>query len=125
MLGTEGGDNLIPGPEIILACPSCRQPQKDTSYLSGNTARGDHWSDGFVSAPMAPWVGQPPVAKCPSCAHCFLVWTAEELGSIDPYDRGSSARQYESAPSIVRVGDEEAIFAFIDGASRLTTEADI
>lgn len=72
---------MQPGPDQIIACPSCKTLAKYATLLSGNTFGARVWTDGKQEAPMLPQ--PPPVVKCRHCAACFWLVDAEPVGELD------------------------------------------
>jgi hypothetical protein len=60
---------MKPGPDLIVACPSCGRRAKVPSLRSGNTFDARFWTDGKVDAPMLP--RRPPIAPCKGCRRVF------------------------------------------------------
>jgi len=72
---------MIPGPDQIVACPSCHGLAKYATLMSGNTFGARVWTDGKREAPMLP---QPPaVVKCSHCAACYWLADAKKVGELD------------------------------------------
>lgn len=71
---------MIPGPDLVLACPRCGAPARLFSIFSGNTFGTIAWTDGWRDAPMLP---QPPrITRCHACGKIFWTAMAAELASI-------------------------------------------
>ncbi len=60
---------MIPGPTLIIPCPSCGHPGKKKTLVSGNTFGAELWSDGKQIAPMLPQF--PWLVKCKKCGTFF------------------------------------------------------
>lgn len=71
---------MMPGPDIVVACPWCEEPLRRLSLLSGNTFGAVVWTDGWRDLPMLPL--PPPVSRCGACQRFFWVGRARELGEI-------------------------------------------
>lgn len=69
---------MLPGPDIIRACPACGGQLTEPTLMSGNTFGAAYWSDGRRVAPMLP--DSPRAVKCPHCRAVFWISEAEELG---------------------------------------------
>lgn len=64
---------MLPGPLIVLRCPSCGGGNLLRTMASGNPFGAEYWSDGKYVTPMFrqdPWL-----VKCPHCSSCF--WLAD------------------------------------------------
>jgi len=60
---------MIPGPTLIIPCPSCGHPGEKRTFISGNTFGAELWSDGKQIAPMLPQF--PWLVKCKKCGKFF------------------------------------------------------
>ncbi|RYZ42477.1 MAG: hypothetical protein EOO71_07590 [Myxococcaceae bacterium] len=79
---------MVPGPDIVLACPRCGAPHRRGSLLSGNTFGAAVWTDGWRDAPML--LLPPLVSRCAACLRLFWVGRAHELGKLPSYWRDDS-----------------------------------
>jgi uncharacterized protein YbaR (Trm112 family) len=71
---------MIPGPDLVLACPYCESLFRLRSLSSGNTIIATYWTDGYQDNPMMPEL--PVLSRCPECRR--LLWTeqAKQIGEI-------------------------------------------
>jgi hypothetical protein len=101
----ERSTSLLPGPDIVLACPHCEKPVRRVTFASGNNLGAVYWSDGKMVAPM--WPDLVNVTRCPVCNEIFWVEEAKKLGQIDEYwkrsDPPDAAIRWEEAPRITHV----------------------
>ncbi|MCP3100609.1 ribosomal protein L7/L12 [Myxococcus sp. K15C18031901] len=74
---------MVPGPDVVIACPRCGALHRRWSLASGNTFGAVLWSDGWFEAPMCPL--PPWIARCVGCRVFFWVKRAVELGEMDHY----------------------------------------
>jgi hypothetical protein len=73
---------MKPGPDRIVACPSCEGLAKYRTLLSGNTFGARVWTDGRQRAPMLP---QPPkVVRCSHCSSLYWLSEARNVGQVEP-----------------------------------------
>ncbi|MGZ2371756.1 hypothetical protein ACXR6G_18400 [Ancylomarina sp. YFZ004] len=72
---------MIPGPTLIIACPTCNSLSKKSSLLSGNTFLSTLWSDGIRISPMAPQ--NPELIKCKHCNNFDLLKDYKTKDSIE------------------------------------------
>lgn len=72
---------MLPGPDQIIACPSCGGLAKYATLMSGNTFGARVWTDGKQEAPMLP--RPPAVVKCRHCAGYYWLADAKEVGELD------------------------------------------
>lgn len=94
---------MLPGPDQIIACPSCETPAKYATLLSGNTFGARLWTDGKQEAPMLP--RPPAVVKCQHCAAFYWLVDAKPLGELEfwgedplaPQDGWASAEEHPLA----------------------------
>ena len=72
---------MLPGPDKIVACPSCKGLAKYGTVMSGNTFGMRVWTDGKNIAPMLP--SPPAVVKCFRCGELYWLSEADEIGTFD------------------------------------------
>lgn len=72
---------MKPGPEQVVACPTCGMLERRRTLISGNTLGARVWSDGKVVAPMLP--KNPDVVLCHGCGECYWLADARAVGTID------------------------------------------
>jgi len=84
---------MLPGPDIIRACPACQGQVIETTIMSGNNLGAAFWSDGRMVAPMLP--DNPRLVKCPHCMAPFWLAEARELGERELY----AVRDFRTARS--------------------------
>lgn len=68
---------MMPGPNMIIACPHCGHPIKKRTYYSYNTFGAVLWSDGKQVAPMKPEI--PAFVFCKKCGNLFWLKDAKEI----------------------------------------------
>jgi hypothetical protein len=85
---------MTPGPDQILACPSCGSPLRRQTLASGNTFGATFWSDGKQEAPMLP--DFPAVSRCGHCHSIFWVEDAASLGEDDSFREEQPKTQPEA-----------------------------
>lgn len=100
---------MTPGPDSILACPSCGALVRARSLASGNTFGATLWSDGFFDAPMLP--EQPALACCPSDAHWFWLGDALEVGRSFGSNENEAWAQAPYVPDLATVDYGAALAA--------------
>jgi len=81
---------LLPGPDLVIACPHCNALARHHTLRSGNTFGAILWSDGKLEAPMLPQF--PDVTKCHRCKHFYWVEEAEVKRRIDFFGDTSSEK---------------------------------
>jgi hypothetical protein len=69
---------MLPGPEVLIACPYCDTASTYGTLSSGNTFGARGWTDGRQIAPM--WKVPPSVVKCRGCGRCHWLKDAREIG---------------------------------------------
>ena len=111
----------MPGPDQIVACPSCRALAKHMTLASGNTFGARAWTDGKQVAPMLPC--PPAVVRCHSCAACYWLTDAEKIGTVNPwYGEGSQVDPaWATAPEVHEPTEDEYYDAVRKG---LATDAE-
>jgi hypothetical protein len=73
---------MLPGPTLVLACPTCSGKVSHMTLASGNTFGAKFYTDGYTSAPM---LSKPPcLVECP---HCETILRLKDFEKIDSFDR--------------------------------------
>ncbi len=97
---------MLPGPDIVIACPLCGALEKFRTLMSGNTFGARLWSDGKRIAPMLP---EPPrFPRCHACREVYALADAKEIGEM-PMGPDSVDSEWESAPFVAEP-DEAAYY---------------
>ena len=73
---------MIPGPDLILACPHCGALSRLFTLASSDGEGVISWTDGYQQFPLAP--RQPNVVRCHACAQLHWLAECKEIGMIDP-----------------------------------------
>jgi hypothetical protein len=107
---------MLPGPDLIIKCPSCKAPYLKQTLMSGNTFGGVCFSAGQHFYPMLP--DFPQITHCDACGNFFWLndMNGEEfLAGVDgdpepPFIRWLNDYEYEDAirSGIFRDPKEEA-----------------
>lgn len=82
---------MIPGPDQVIACPSCKGLAKYGTLVSGNLFGAKAWTDGKQVALMYP--EPPPVVKCKHCGDFYWLTEADEVGTLDPWREPASPEE--------------------------------
>jgi hypothetical protein len=106
---------MIPGPDIVIACPHCGYLARRHTLISGNTVGAILWSDGKQEAPMLPEF--PEVVKCRGCKRFYWVNEAEVKGELELFGAASKRvpEEWERAEAIEHLTIEEYIEALDAG----------
>ena len=92
---------MLPGPTLVLRCPSCGGRFLRETLMSGNNFGARLWSDGYTEAPMLPSL--PPFVTAPCCSKVVRLDDAEELeelpGPLLPVDLDPSL-DYLQGPTV-------------------------
>ena len=88
---------MLPGPNIVIACPLCGALAKYGTLLSGNTFGARIWSDGKQVAPMLP--ERPQFVQCHTCHEVYALSDAKELGEV-PLGTNAANPEWDSAPFV-------------------------
>jgi hypothetical protein len=73
---------MIPGPDLVLACPHCGALSRLFTLSSGSPIGAVSWTDGYQDMPDAP--RQPNLVRCHGCGKLHWTVEAREIGMIDP-----------------------------------------
>ncbi|MBZ4396255.1 hypothetical protein [Myxococcus sp. AS-1-15] len=72
---------MMPGPDVVIACPHCGAPHLLRSLATGNTLGIAGWTDGWCEEP--PMALRPPVfSRCASCHALFRAAGSRRLGEL-------------------------------------------
>ena len=74
---------MMPGPDKIIACPTCGRLARVFTLWSGNTLSAVYWTDGKMEAPMLP--KPPAITRCSECEAFFWTHEAHAVGEISPF----------------------------------------
>lgn len=78
---------MLPAKCELLKCPYCGKEKEVLSLASGNTFRGECWSDTKVFYPMFPTISH--IQKCPSCGKYYFKADVESRqGDNYSFDEG-------------------------------------
>jgi hypothetical protein len=80
--GAQHRPQMIPGPDLVLACPHCGAVARLFTLSQGSAVGAISWTDGYQEAPYAPM--QPNVVRCHHCSTLHWTVEAKELGMIEP-----------------------------------------
>lgn len=72
---------MIPGPDMIVACPRCGTLAKVFSLISGNTFHGEYWTDGKAFYPMLP--SPPAITRCKGCDNYYWLSGEQPIGFLE------------------------------------------
>src|SRR6516162_9126298 len=105
-LGYSGVVQMLPGPDLIIACPHCCGLVRYWTWLSGTSRGTIVWSDGkqkFLGMmPPSP----PAVVRCRHCARCYWLAESDEVGTVQAW--GEEGQQVNPAWSAAREIEEPA-----------------
>lgn len=110
---------MIPGPDRVIACPSCRGLETHLTLLSF-TDWGDHrWTDGFslsYSHPRPPYI-----AKCGHCGFVYWLKDAESIGELPIWGETIAHPEWLKAEHVVEPSEAdyyEALESGLGGTAR-------
>lgn len=86
---------MVPGPNQIVACPSCGALAKYGTLASGNTFGARIWTDGRRHYPMLPRA--PAVVKCRHCNIVHWLSEARKVGRVELW-----GKELQAVPSAWR-----------------------
>lgn len=102
---------MIPGPDIVVACPKCGALARHPTLISGYTVGSQVRTDGKRNSPTAH--GPPHVAHCPACDAIYWTDEARQVGDIPvdaPQSEGSLIDPaWQSAPVLHEPAEESYI----------------
>jgi len=109
---------MLPGPDIVIECPKCKEPARVFTLISGNTIGARRWTDGKMIAPMLPRA--PEVTKCKRCGSYFWIADAKEIGKLSLWgaDDEHKSNKWKSAERVRELSESECIEALSMGVAR-------
>ncbi|WP_141326498.1 hypothetical protein [Myxococcus sp. AB025B] len=72
---------MMPGPDVVVACPHCGAPHLRRSLASFNTLGLTIWTDGWWEDPPM-WMRVPVFSRCASCRELFRASELLPLGDL-------------------------------------------
>lgn len=84
---------MNPGHPLLLKCPFCGNEKEVLTLLSGNTFRGQQWSDWRRKFPMLPEVSS--IQKCPSCGMYYFTDKVDRRQATEGYSFETGELTYE------------------------------
>lgn len=103
---------VVPGPDVVLACPHCAALARVPTVTSGSTLGGKAWTDGKTELPRMPAAIS--ATRCPGCGRVFFVEDAGVVGERDGV---------EEAPRLAPLAGKAWAVALKDGAARTREQA--
>ena len=106
---------MLPGPDLIVACPHCESLAKCMTLTSGNTFGARIWTDGKKIAPMLPH--PPAVAKCRHCNECYWLADARKVGTVGSWGNESNRSDpaWDVAPMVEQPSETDFYAALNKG----------
>lgn len=102
---------MIPGPNYVYECPSCKNFLTNGSIISGNTFGSSFYSDGKRYSIMMP--DFPDLTKCKKCETIFWLSNLEPIGTVE-WDR-ENKKEWEQADKATSLTIEDNFKAINDG----------
>jgi len=99
---------MIPGPDIILACPHCEALAKLPTFDYVDPTGALSWTDGYQELPGIP--RQPNVVRCHACSKVYWLAVAPQLGFLNPGEVGEGDRAAWNNLPAVTPTDEAGYF---------------
>lgn len=109
---------MLPGPDQVIACPSCGAFALVSTLMSGNTCGARFWTDGKMLAPMLPT--PPSVTKCRHCRGYFWVADAKIVGEVAPWEHDSETipKEWRRAEPVADLAEAEFLEAITLSVAR-------
>lgn len=105
---------MIPGPDIILACPHCDALAKLPTFDAIDPTGALSWTDGFQELPGVP--RQPNVVRCHKCAKIYWLAVAAQVGFLMPGEVGEGERaSWNGLPAVTSTDEAGYLEALKDG----------
>jgi hypothetical protein len=99
---------MIPGPDIILACPHCEALAKLPTFDAIDPTGALSWTDGYQELPGVP--RQPNVVRCHRCEKLYWLAVAPQVGFLMPGEIGEGERAAWNGLPAVTSTDEAGYF---------------
>lgn len=105
---------MIPGPEIILACPHCDALAKLPTFDAIDPTGAVSWTDGYQELPGFP--RQANVVRCHKCAKLYWLAVAPQLGFLMPGEVAEGERaSWNGVPAVVSTDEAGYLEALVEG----------
>lgn len=103
---------MLPGPDQVIACPTCRTLARYGTLASGNTAGARTWTDGKQVAPMLPH--PPAIVRCAHCKEVYWLAEARKIGKVDRWSNSDPVNPDWSAAPQVEEPEEDEYYRALD-----------
>lgn len=114
---------MLPGADLIIACPHCQALAKVFSLASGNSFGAITWTDGFQDMPMNP---RPPrITRCHACGKAFWVGEAPPVGYLLPETETLPEKAAWMAAPHIEPLDEAGLFQAIEEGLAYSPELEL
>jgi hypothetical protein len=111
---------MLPGPDIIIACPQCGALARVFSLMSGNTLGATLWTDAYMDAPMLP--RPPAITRCDNCTAFFWVKDAPRVGKVSRWSDEPAPEAWRNAPEVRPLSEDEHWEAIANGSASNSQE---
>ena len=105
---------MIPGPDIIIACPHCDALAKLPTFDAVDPTGALSWTDGYQELPGCP--RQPNVVRCHACSKLYWLAVAPQLGFLMPGEVGEGERAaWNGVPAVTSTDEAGFLESIRDG----------
>ena len=105
---------MIPGPDIILACPNCNALARLPTFDAIDPTGARSWTDGYQELPGVP--RQPNVVRCHACSKVYWLAVAAQLGFLMPGEAGEGERAaWNGLPAVTSTDEAGYLEALREG----------
>ncbi len=105
---------MIPGPDIILACPNCNALAKLPTFDAIDPTGALSWTDGYQELPGVP--RQPNIIRCHACSKVYWLAVAAQLGFLMPGEFGEGERAgWNGLPAVISTDEAGYLEALREG----------
>ena len=109
---------MIPGPDRVIACPSCRGLETHLTLRSFTEWDVYRWTDGFSLCRSCP--KPPPVVRCGHCGYVYWLRDAKVKGQLPRWGETEAPPEWQEAEHVVEPSEAEYYEALESGPGRNT-----
>jgi hypothetical protein len=110
---------MLPGPDRVIACPSCKSLETHLTLHSFTEWDVYRWTDGFRLCYSHP--EPPPVAKCGHCGYVYWLRDAKAIGKLHDRRGTTVPPEWQRAEHVVEPSEAEyyeALEPGLEGTAR-------
>jgi hypothetical protein len=111
---------MLPGPDKVIVCPSCKGQETYLTLWSFTEIRPYTWTDGFRISAQRP--RPPEIVKCGQCSYVYWLKDAEVIGELHLGGGATSPPEWHKAEHVVEPSEADYYAALASGLGRTPEE---